>query len=137
VIDLDTVMHGTVLYDFGDMVRSCTRTSAEDERDLARVGVRMDVFEALARGYLRSARSFLVAAEVENLVYSGWLVTLTIGVRFLADHLSGDVYFKTHRPGHNLDRARVHFQQVTELERLAAAMEATVRRLAGSQRPVC
>jgi Ser/Thr protein kinase RdoA (MazF antagonist) len=126
VIDLDTVMSGTVLYDFGDMIRSCARSSAEDERDLHRVTVRLDVVEALVRGYLEGIGNVLTAVELEHLALAGALVTYTIGVRFLADYLAGDVYFKTHRPGHNLDRARVHIKMVQELERLMPRIEAFV-----------
>lgn len=126
VIDLDTVMNGSVLYDFGDMVRTCGRTSAEDERDLDKVQFNLDAFEALARGYLQGAAGFLTPDEVELLVEAGRLITLTIGIRFLTDYLSGDVYFKTHRPGHNLDRARVHFRLVAEMEMWAARMQAIV-----------
>jgi hypothetical protein len=126
VIDLDTVMNGSVLYDFGDMVRTCGRTSAEDERDLDKVQFNLDAFEALARGYLQGAAGFLKPVEVELLVEAGRLITLTIGIRFLTDYLSGDVYFKTHRPGHNLDRARVHFRLVAEMEMRAARMHAIV-----------
>ncbi len=128
VIDLDTVMNGSVLYDFGDMVRTCGRTSAEDERDLDKVQFNLDAFEALARGYLEGAAGFLKPSEVELLVAAGRLITLTIGIRFLTDYLSGDVYFKTHRPGHNLDRARVHFKLVAEMETFEARMQEVVDR---------
>ncbi len=130
VIDLDTVMNGSALYDFGDMVRTCGRTSEEDERDLAKVQVNLDAFEALARGYLEGAAGFLAPAEVELLVASGRLITLTIGIRFLTDFLAGDVYFKIHRPGHNLDRARVHFRLIAEMEKIEARMQAIVDRAA-------
>jgi len=126
VIDLDTVMPGLALYDFGDMVRSATASAKEDERDLSRVGSRIGMFEALARGYLSEA-AFLLPAEVEELAFSGRLITLTIGIRFLTDYLAGDVYFKTHRPGQNLDRCRTQFQMVRSMEAQAGAMEAIVR----------
>jgi Ser/Thr protein kinase RdoA (MazF antagonist) len=129
VIDLDTVMNGSALYDFGDMVRTCTRTSCEDEPDISKVAIRMDVFEALVRGYLESA-DFLNAAEVDHLAFAGQLITFTIGIRFLADYLAGDIYFKTHRPGQNLDRARVQFKMVSNMETHAAAMERIVRQYA-------
>lgn len=126
VIDLDTVMPGLALYDFGDMVRSATAAAREDERDLSKVGSRIDIFEALVRGYLEGA-DFLLSAEREELVFSGRLITLTIGIRFLTDYLSGDVYFRTHRPGQNLDRCRAQFQMVRSMEEQAAAMAAIVR----------
>jgi hypothetical protein len=126
VIDLDTVMPGFALYDFGDMVRSATAASHEDERDLAKVGSRIGMFEALARGYLAGA-DFLLPAEIEELVFAGRLITLTIGIRFLTDYLAGDVYFRTSRPGQNLDRCRVQFEMVRSMEAQAEAMERIVR----------
>jgi len=128
VIDLDTVMPGFALYDFGDMVRSATAASKEDEQDLSKVGSRIDMFEALARGYLSEA-AFLVPAEIEELVFAGRLITLTIGIRFLTDYLSGDAYFKTHRLGQNLDRCRTQFQMVVSMEEQAAQMEKIVQSL--------
>ena len=126
VIDLDTVMPGLALYDFGDMVRSATASAAEDERDLSKVGSRIGMFEALARGYLSEA-AFLVPAELEELAFSGRLITLTIAIRFLTDYLAGDVYFKTHRPGQNLDRCRTQLQMVRSMEAQANEMERMVR----------
>lgn len=128
VIDLDTVMPGLALYDFGDMVRSATNAAAEDERDLARVHARLPIFEALVEGYLSAARSFLTPAELDHLAFSGRLITLEIGMRFLTDFLEGDVYFKTKRPGHNLDRARNQFALVRSLEAQQAAMEFMVKK---------
>ena len=116
VIDLDTVMPGLALYDFGDMVRTCTSPAAEDEKDLSTVTMRMPVFREIVEGYLSAAGSFLTRAERENLPFSGKLITFEIGIRFLADYLSGDVYFKTHRPGHNLDRCRTQFALTASIE---------------------
>ena len=130
VIDLDTVMPGSALYDFGDMVRTSSASAAEDEPDLARVFSRPEYFEALARGYLEGA-TFLNAAEVENLAFSGRLATLEVGIRFLTDYLAGDVYFRTAYPGHNLVRARNQFRMVESMERQSDAYEATVRKYAG------
>ena len=107
VIDLDTVMPGLVHYDFGDMVRSGTGSTAEDEADDSKVYMRKEMFEGLLKGYLESAKNFLTPQEKELLPLSGKIITLEIGTRFLADYLNGDVYFKTSRPNHNLDRARV------------------------------
>ncbi|MBP7275333.1 MAG: aminoglycoside phosphotransferase family protein [Kiritimatiellae bacterium] len=117
VIDLDTVMPGLTLYDFGDMCRTATRPTAEDETDLSKVEVQLDMFQALVEGYLSSAGAFLVPAERDHLVFSTRLITFEIGLRFLTDFLQGDVYFKTHRPGHNLDRCRVQFKMVESFER--------------------
>ena len=122
VTDLDTVMPGLVLYDFGDMVRSMTCTAAEDEVDLSKVEVQMPLFEALARGYLDAAGEFLTPAERERLVFAGRLITLEQGVRFLADFLNADTYYKTQRPGHNLDRCRTQFKLVESITRHEARM---------------
>jgi Ser/Thr protein kinase RdoA (MazF antagonist) len=110
VIDLDTVMPGIALYDFGDMVRTTTSPAREDERDLSRVAMQFPMFEALARGYLASTSAFLTKPEKRHLAFSGSLITFEIGIRFLADFLAGDIYFKTHRDHHNLDRCRTQFK---------------------------
>jgi aminoglycoside phosphotransferase (APT) family kinase protein len=128
VIDLDTVMPGSVLYDFGDSVRLGAATAAEDERDLGKVGFDIRMFDRLAAGYLDAARDFLVPAETDLLAFSAKLLTLECGIRFLTDHLKGDVYFKIHRPGHNLDRARTQFKMVAEMERQMPAMDAVIRK---------
>ena len=116
VIDLDTVMPGLPHYDFGDMVRTGTSPAPEDETDLARICMRFNMFEALLRGYCSEAGRVLNDCELENLPFAGALITLEIGTRFLTDYLEGDVYFKTHRDGHNLDRARSQFQLVRSIE---------------------
>ncbi len=127
VIDLDTVMPGSVLYDFGDMVRTSTSTGAEDETDLTKVTFRTDYFEALVHGYLDAAGPALEPRELDLLAFSGRLITFEIGIRFLTDFLEGDVYFKTHRPDHNLDRTRTQFKLVQEMEKQQDAMEKIVR----------
>jgi len=128
VIDLDTVMPGSVLYDFGDSVRLGAATAAEDERDLAKVGFDLGLFDRLAAGYLDAARNFLVPAETDLLAFSAKLLTLECGIRFLTDHLKGDVYFKIHREGHNLDRCRTQFKMVAEMEKQIAGMDGVVRK---------
>lgn len=115
VVDLDTVMPGCALYDFGDMVRTATASAAEDERDLSKVYSKFSYFMALVNGYLNKAK-FLNEYEIENLVFSGRLITFTIGIRFLADYLKGDVYFKTDYEDHNLVRARNQFKMVQSME---------------------
>ena len=127
VIDLDTVMPGLAPYDFGDMVRTATSPAPEDERDLSSVHMQFPMFEALARGYLSSAAGFLTRAEIDHLAVSGKLITFEIGIRFLADYLSGDTYFKVHREGHNLDRCRTQFKLVSSIERQEARMTALIR----------
>ena len=129
VIDLDTVMPGLVLYDFGDMVRTVTSPAREDEQDLSKVAMRFPMFEALARGYLESAKGFLTKAERQYLVFSGKLITLEIGIRFLTDFLAGDTYFKVHRAGHNIDRCRTQFRLVESIEQQQEHMQECVERL--------
>lgn len=116
VIDLDTVMPGLVHYDFGDLVRTSTSPAAEDEKDLSKVKMQMNMFEALIKGYLESAGGFLNPTERKYLPFAGKLITLEIGVRFLTDYLAGDVYFKIKKPEHNLDRCRTQFKLVQSIE---------------------
>ena len=127
VIDLDTVMPGLALYDFGDMCRTSTANAAEDEQDLSKVFSRMDMFEALATGYCRGAK-FLTAGEKEELAFSARLITMTIGIRFLTDYLQGDTYFHITRPGHNVDRCRTQFKMVASMEEQAEKMEAIIKK---------
>lgn len=132
VIDLDTVMPGLALYDFGDMVRTATNSAAEDEIDLGRVECRLPIFEALAEGYLATAGDFLNEAERAHLVFSGQLMTYEVGIRFLTDFLSGDVYFKTRRSEHNLERARNQFALLRSMEHQRTALEACIERQVAS-----
>lgn len=127
VIDLDTVMPGAALYDFGDMVRTATSPVAEDELDTSKVRMQMPMFQALVRGYLASAGGFLNDAEVAHLAFSGKLITLEIGIRFLTDYLEGDTYFKIKHPRHNLDRCRTQLALVKSIEEQEDAMNAFVR----------
>lgn len=130
VVDLDTVMPGLVLYDFGDMVRTTTSRTAEDEQFLERVELEMPMFEALVRGYLEATRGFLTAAERRLLVLSGKLITFTIGIRFLTDYLEGDAYFRIHREHHNLDRCRKQFKLIESMNEREAEMQRVVDRYA-------
>lgn len=127
VIDLDSVMPGSILYDFGDEMRTSIGHFAENERDLSKVFVDFEYFDQLAAGYLSSAREALSPRELELLCFSGILITFTIGVRFLTDHLQGDVYFRIHRDGENLDRARTQFALVRAIEENRERMERMVR----------
>lgn len=132
VIDLDTTMPGSALYDFGDMVRTAVPTTREDDPDVREIGVRLDRFEALVKGYLSTA-TFLNPTELEHLAFSGKLITLECGIRFLTDYLNGDTYFKIKRPDHNLDRCRNQFAFVTALEKEMPAMQEIVSKvIAGS-----
>jgi hypothetical protein len=139
VLDLDTVMPGLSLYDFGDMVRTATNPVAEDHPDPTAVRVAVPMFVALARGYLAGAGDALLPVERGLLVTAGRLLTYECGVRFLTDHLNGDTYFRVHRTGHNLDRARTQFallrsleEHGEELERIAAAATAGGEGVPGS-----
>ena len=116
VIDLDTVMPGLVLYDFGDMVRTTTCTAKEDERDLAKIEMQFPLFQALTRGFVASTAGFLTPSERQRLAFSGRLITFEIGLRFLTDYLEGDTYFKVHRPGHNLERCRTQFKLIQSIQ---------------------
>ncbi len=126
VIDLDTVMPGLSLYDFGDLARRAASPVAEDERDLAKVRVDARLFDALANGYLRGAGATLLADECAQLVFASELMTLLLGMRFLADHLAGDRYFRIRRPGQNLDLARTQLALLADFERQRDALEAIV-----------
>lgn len=127
VIDLDTVMPGLALYDFGDMVRSGTNPAEEDEVNLNKVEMRFDMYEALYKGYMKSASMMLTEAEKEMLPFAGKLITLEIGTRFLTDYLEGDTYFKIKRPRHNLDRCRNQFKMVKSIERHMNEMKALLK----------
>ncbi len=116
VLDLDTVMPGLSLYDFGDMVRSACNPVAEDCPDPSRVIARGDVFEALVAGYLQGTAGALLPIEKDHLLTSGQLLSFECGLRFLTDHLNGDTYFRIHRPSQNLDRGRTQFALVASLE---------------------
>ncbi|HSU54826.1 MAG TPA: phosphotransferase [Candidatus Dormibacteraeota bacterium] len=130
IVDLDTVMPGCALYDFGDMVRTTTSPTLEDEMDLNKVKMQMPMFKELAKGYLSSAGKFLTKAEKALIAFSGKLITFEIGIRFLTDYLSGDNYFRIHRPGHNLDRCRTQFKLVESIERQEDAMQRFVDKVA-------
>ncbi len=106
VIDLDTVMPGFAMNDFGDAVRYAANTAAEDEPDIGKVSLDMERFEALADGFLTPMAGKLTQAEIDNMPYGVIMMTLELSVRFFKDYLDGDVYFKIHRPNHNLERAR-------------------------------
>jgi hypothetical protein len=129
VIDLDTVMPGMSLYDFGDMVRTACNPVAEDCPEYTKVVARLDMFKALAAGYLKGTAGTLLPVERENLVTAGELLTYECGIRFLMDHLQGDVYFRIHRPNHNLDRCRTQFELVRSLERQSDVFMREVRDL--------
>jgi len=129
VIDLDTIMPGAVGYDFGDAIRFGCNPAAEDERDLSLVNFRLDLFQTYAEGYLAALKGTLTSIELETLAFSAILMTYECGMRFLTDYLDGDNYFRTHRPGQNLDRARTQFKLVSDMESLLPKMDAIIARL--------
>ena len=126
VMDLDTVMLGLSLYDFGDSIRFGARTAAEDEPDLDKVRFSLPYFAAYVDGFLSTCGRSLTAKEIDCLAFSAKLMTLEVGMRFLGDYLNGDVYFKTAYPAHNLVRARTQLKLVAEMERAMPEMERTV-----------
>jgi len=128
VIDLDTVMPGLSLYDFGDSVRSGANPAAEDERDLSKVTVDVQTFDRFVSGYLDAVRDLLTPIEVDLLTFSARIMTLECGIRFLTDYLSGDVYFKTRRESQNLDRSRTQFKMVQDMEDKADLLTRVVDR---------
>jgi hypothetical protein len=116
VIDLDTVMPGLSLYDFGDAIRSLANPAAEDERDLSLVNFDLQRFDYYTRGYLDAVGEVLTPEEIKNLPFSAILMTLECGMRFLTDHLQGDIYYKIQRKNQNLDRCRTQFKMVADME---------------------
>lgn len=116
VIDLDTVMPGSSLYDFGDSIRFGAATAAEDEKDLSKMEMSLDRFRVFTRGYVRACPG-LTAKELELLPMGAKTMTMECGVRFLTDYLDGDHYFAVHREGQNLDRARTQFKLVADMEK--------------------
>ena len=117
VIDLDTVMPGSALYDYGDSIRFGASTGAEDEKNLELINCDMGLFEIYTKGYVEGCGGSLTEKEIRMLPMGAKLMTLECGMRFLADYLQGDVYFKIHRPEHNLDRARTQFKLVADMEK--------------------
>ncbi len=116
VVDLDTVMPGYVLSDFGDFIRTGANTGAEDDQDLNNVGVDLDIFEGYTRGYLESAASFLTDTEIENLAFGAKLLTYMQAVRFLTDYINGDTYYKIAYGNHNLVRTKAQLKLLQSLE---------------------
>ncbi len=128
LVDLDTVMGGSPLYDFGDLVRNVSIPTDEDEVDLSRILVDLQSFDALVSGYAESVGKSLCAEELELLPIAPRIMALTLGVRFLNDYIDGDHYFKIHKPEHNLMRARAQFQVVKCMEQEEAAMRSIVEK---------
>lgn len=128
VIDLDTVMPGLALHDFGDSIRFGASTALEDEQDLSKVSMSLDLYEAYTKGFMETAGQALTDTEIENLRWGAYLMTLECGIRFLTDHLEGDHYFRVHRENHNLDRCRTQFKLVEDYEEKWQEMQDIVLR---------
>lgn len=116
VIDLDTVMPGLSVFDFGDSIRFGASTGAEDEKDLSKIWCSMELFEIYTKGFIEGCGGKLTKKEIEMLPMGAKIMTYECGMRFLADYLQNDIYFKTSRPEHNLDRARTQFKLVADME---------------------
>lgn len=128
IIDLDTVMPGLSLYDFGDSIRFGANTAAEDEKDISKVSLSLPLYEAYVEGYLSSARDALTELEKELLPMGAKLMTYECGIRFLMDYLNGDTYFKTEYADHNLVRCRTQFELVADMERKWEQMQEITKR---------
>jgi hypothetical protein len=126
IVDLDTVMPGSILFDFGDAIRTGANTASEDEKDLSKVDINLPIYEAYTRGLISSTLHTLTEVEIVNLAFAARFMTFIIGLRFLTDFVDGDPYFRTSYPEHNLDRAKVQFRLVHAMERNAEKMEAIV-----------
>lgn len=116
VIDLDTVMPGLAAYDFGDAIRFAANTANEDEQDLSKVKLDMDLYESFTKGFLEALNGSLTEIELMYLAWGAKIITMELAMRFLADHINGDLYFKIHRENHNLDRARCQMQLAKSME---------------------
>ena len=126
IIDLDTVMPGSSLYDFGDSIRAGAASAAEDEPDLNKVHFLPEMFKAYARGFIKGTGGDLTPNELAMLPDGGYIITLETGMRFLGDYLNGDVYFHTEYPDHNLIRARTQLKLVAEMEECMEELRAFV-----------
>ena len=127
VIDLDTVMPGSLCYDFGDSIRFGCNSAAEDEPDTEKVHFVFDLYKTYLDGYLSAVGNSVTQEEKENLPMGAVLMTYECGMRFLTDYLEGDVYFRTHRARHNLERARTQFKLVDEMLACFSEMLAAVK----------
>lgn len=123
IIDLDTVMPGLSLYDFGDSIRFGANTATEDEKDLSKVSLSLPLYEAYVKGYLSNAKDALTDLEKELLPFGAKMMTYECGIRFLTDYLNGDIYFHIDYPEHNLDRCRTQFELVADMERKMEQMQ--------------
>ncbi len=126
VIDLDTVMPGSALYDFGDAIRTLGNTAPEDEPDLSKIAFNSEIYEAFAQGYLSEAKAFLIPKEIDHLAFSCRYMAWEQAMRFFTDYLNGDLYYKTDYPGHNLVRTKAQIRYLEVLEENKELMESIV-----------
>ena len=135
VLDLDTVMPGLSAYDFGDGVRFGASSAAEDEKDLSKVWLRLDMYQAFLEGYLDACGEALTENEIAVLPLGAKIITAELGIRFLTDYLDGDIYFKTAYPEHNLDRCRTQLKLVADMEKKWPEMQRILRETAALRCP--
>ncbi len=133
VIDLDTIMPGSALYDFGDGVRSSAATTAEDDPDPSKMGIDENIYSAYVKGFLDGTSGSLTKKEIELLPFSVKLLTAEVAMRFLTDYLEGDVYFKTNNPLHNLQRTRTQIQLVKDIDKKADILRRITAEASGSE----
>ena len=127
VIALDTIMPGSIVYDFGDSIRFGCNPAAEDEPDLTKVNFRFDLYKTYLDGFLSALGNRITQVEKDNLALGAILMTIECGMRFLTDYLEGDTYFRTHREGQNLDRTRTQLKLVADMEKVLDKMNALVK----------
>ena len=132
VIDLDTVMPGLAMNDFGDSIRFGASTATEDEKDLSKVSCSMDLFDLYSKGFIEGCAGRLTEQEINLLPMGAKVMTFECGMRFLTDYLQGDRYFKIHREGHNLDRCRTQFKLVADMEQKWDTMQEIVQKYKNS-----
>jgi hypothetical protein len=130
VVDLDTVMPGLAMHDFGDAIRFAANTAMEDEADLTKVGLNMAHYEKFTKGYIKAAKGFLTEKEIDNMALGAIVITIELASRFLADHLNGDKYFRIHRENQNLDRARCQIKLAQDMLYKYDQMDKVVKRMA-------
>ena len=128
IVDLDTIMPGYSVNDFGDSIRFGATTALEDEKDLSKVNFDISLYELYVKGFIEGTRGGLTECEMELLPIGAMMMTFECGTRFLTDYLSGDTYFKVHREGHNLDRARNQFKLVSDMEKCLPEMREIVKK---------
>ena len=129
VIDLDTVMPSSPLYDYGDSMRIGTNTARDDEKDLSKVSCDLELYEQYARGFLEECGAMLTRAELELLPLASLIITSEDGIRFLMDHINGDTYYTIAYPGQNLDRSRTQLALVADMEKKLSAIAGILRRI--------